>query len=56
MDNVFFSLCDVMPICNQWNVEKHASVKDKIAWAAAQGGVYSYLHGMCWNSPQGVHT
>ncbi len=34
MDEMFLSLCDGMPICNQWNVEKHVSVKQKIAWAA----------------------
>jgi hypothetical protein len=27
MDEMFSSLCDGMPICNQWNVEKHVSVK-----------------------------
>ncbi len=35
MDKMFLSLCDCVPICNQWNVEKHVSVKHKIAWAAA---------------------
>ncbi len=35
MDKMFLSLRDSVPICNQWNVEKHISVKHKIAWAAA---------------------
>ncbi len=30
MDKVFLSLCDVVPICNQCNVEKHVSVKHKM--------------------------
>ena len=49
MDKVFSSLCDGVPICNQWNVEKHVSIKNKIAWAAAEGGVYSYSHAMHGN-------
>jgi hypothetical protein len=35
MDEMFSSLCDGVPICNQLNEEKHVSVKHKIAWAAA---------------------
>ena len=35
MDKMFSSLCDGVPICNQWYVEKHVSVKHKTAWAAA---------------------
>ncbi len=35
MDRVFSSLRDGVPIRNQWNVEKHVSVKHKITWAAA---------------------
>ncbi len=46
MDKVFSSLCDGVPIHNQWNVEKHVSVKHKIAWAVALGGVYSCSHGV----------
>jgi hypothetical protein len=35
MDKMFLSLWDGMPMRNQWNVEKHVSVKHKIALAAA---------------------
>jgi hypothetical protein len=35
MDKMSSSLFDGMPICNQWNVEKHVSVINKIALAAA---------------------
>ncbi len=35
MNKMFSFLCGGMPICNQVNVEKHVSVKHKIAWAAA---------------------
>ncbi len=35
MDKMFSSLCDGVTICNQVNVEKHVSVIQKIAWAAA---------------------
>jgi hypothetical protein len=35
MDKMFLSLCDGVPIRNEVNVEKHVSVKQKIAWAAA---------------------
>jgi hypothetical protein len=35
MDKMFSSLCDGVPIHNQWNIEKHVSVKHKIAWVAA---------------------
>jgi hypothetical protein len=35
VDKMFSSLCDDVPICNQLNVGKHVSVKNKIAWAAA---------------------
>jgi hypothetical protein len=34
MDEMFSSLCDGVPIRNQWDVEKYVSVKHKIAWAA----------------------
>jgi hypothetical protein len=30
MDKMFSSLCDGMPICNQWNVVKHVSVKIRL--------------------------
>ncbi len=29
MEKMFSSLCDGVPICNQWNIEKHVSVKNK---------------------------
>jgi hypothetical protein len=35
MDKMFSLLCDGVPIHNQWNIEKHVSVKHKIAWVAA---------------------
>ncbi len=35
MDKMFSSLCDGVPVRNQWNVKKHVSVKHKIAQAAA---------------------